>query len=142
MGEGVHGVSLNFPLPIYLVPAPSFISSSCLSMLFLFAKICKYMEKICNFFATLHIFSWLPAPLWGGTGGSEAPTSHIFNSCFPYLLLPPPAPFHSGSLLFVPFLLGNITKCSQFRPVSATSGLLLPALSSPGLPPSCPHPHH
>ena len=37
----------------------------------------------------------------------------VLTSRFPYLLLPLSAPFHSGSLLFVPFPLQNITKCCE-----------------------------
>ena len=37
----------------------------------------------------------------------------VLTSRFPYLLLTLSAPFHSGSLLFVPFPLQNITKCCE-----------------------------
>ena len=71
---------------------------------------------------------------------------------FLYLLLPLPvpfnplpAPFRCGSILFVPFLLRNITKCCQrflnyFQfPLPALSFLASRPIS-PGLPLSCPHP--
>ena len=75
----------------------------------------KY-RKILN--VTGILFLWQPC---GGTG-------RVLN-------LPLPAPFRSGSLLFVPFLLQNITKLTQFL---QSRNLLNPASRPfcPGLPPS------
>ena len=81
---------------------------------------------------------------WAGTGRSEPPASRIFYSRFPFLLLPLPTPFRSGSLLFVPFLLQNITKCCEiflnfYRFPPPLDSRLSPLFSA--LLPSCPTQH-
>ena len=80
------------------------------------------------------------------------PASCIFYSRFPYLLLPLPAPFRSGSRSpLCPISIAKyhemLRNFPRFFPVPATFGLPLPALFSPasrpfspGLPPSCPTP--
>lgn len=82
-------------------------------------------------------------PNWSGGG--------ICSFRFPHLFLPVPAPFLSGSRIFVLFIMQNIAKCCEiflnfswwpppWESRFPSSLLSLPAPYSPGFPPSCPPP--